>query len=316
MPGTRKMEKFELDAFTKAREGELAGREAGSPDAQAGPAADRQPGTPVDAELPAPTFEARRGAVGGDDLPALPFEKRSESGGPGPADLPALPFEPRASAGGASGARAAEGPGIERSTPSGAWVPGEWIPPQEADASPEATPGELDPEALRTRLARKFVTLSDSFTEAFRDFAIGGAAYAVELTAPGMSTGGGKQALQHIRLRPRREGFSVLVAGTVNQVERRAELRDHDHIAVVNEVRFGQPVDVSRQEWEQFLRKAEVVLNGAGIQSMRTPPTRELLEQRRSMHRTSKNAIFALAVVLVLAALVVWRVVVALRAGG
>ncbi len=202
-----------------------------------------------------------------------------------------------------------------------AWVPGEWIPPQKTDDAPpsegQGNSSEQDPEALRTRLARKFVTLADSVTEAFREFAIGAGAYAVELTAPqGMSTGGGKQALQHLRLRPRREGYSVLVAGTVNQIERRAELRDYDHIAIVHEVRFRERIEISRQEWEQLLRKAEVVLNGASIQSMRTPPPRELLEQRRRLQRVSKNAVIALLVVLVLAAVVIWRVIVALRAGG
>ena len=291
MSGTRKMEKFELDAFTKAREGELVDKKG---------------------------QRAPDDAAAGADLPAMPFERRPESGGPGPADLPGLPFEPR-SAASTDASTTAPAPAVERpGTPGAPWVPGEWIPPQEAEArSPDGEKSaEPDPEALRTRLARKFVTLADSFTEAFRDFAIGAGAYAIELTAPGMSTGGGKQALQHIRLRPRREGYSVVVAGTVNQVERRAELRDFDHIAVVNEVRFRQPVDINRQEWEQFLRKAEVVLNGAGIQSMRTPPTRELLDQRRSMQRLSKKGVIALLVVLVLASLVVWRVVVALRAGG
>ena len=323
MSGTRKMEKFELDAYTKAREEELVekGGHAGAVErpleTQAAAAiAELQPGALLDAlepnaNLPARTFEPRTAGAAGADLPAVPFERRPASGGPGPADLPALPFEPR-------GASGAEPPDADRPvTPDGAWVPGEWVPPQAPAA--ESSPGEAapDPEALRTRLARKFVTLADSFTEAFRELAIGAGAYAIELTAPqGMSTGGGKQALQHIRLRPRREGYSVVVAGTVNQVERRAELRDYDHIAVVNEVRFRQPVDINRQEWEQFLRRAEVVLNDAGIQSMRTPPTRELLDQRRSMQRLSKKGIITLLVVLVLASLVVWRVVVALRAGG
>ena len=199
---------------------------------------------------------------------------------------------------------------------AGAWVPGEWVPPQEAEVPPSEGEAKKDVGALRTRLTQKFVSLADSVTEDFRDFAIGAGAYAVELTAPqGMSTGGGKQALQHLRLRPRRDGYAVLVAGTVNQVERRAELRDYDHVTIMNQVRFRTTVDISLQEWEQFLRKAEVVLNRAGIQSMRTPPPRELLEQRRSMQRVSKGALAALVVVLLLAAAVVWRVFVALGSG-
>ena len=146
----------------------------------------------------------------------------------------------------------------------------------------EPTPrntGSLDD--LRTRHTQKFVTLADSVTASFQDFVIGAGAWAVELTQPqGPSTGGGQQSLQHLRMRPRRNGFSVLVAGAVNPIAKLAELRDHDHITAMHEVRYRQPLQITRQEWEQFLRKAEVVLNGAGIQSMRTPPPRELLDQR------------------------------------
>jgi hypothetical protein len=259
MSGTRKMDKFELDAYTKARGDELRG-----------------------------------------DAPPDKDDAKA-------ADLPARPFEPRA----AQASAAAQG-STAVPTPGDGFVPGEWVPPQEAPAPPP-TPGEQDVEALRTRLARKFISLADSVTEAFRDFALGKGEWLVELTGPqGMSTGGGKQALQHIRLRPRRDGYSVLVAGTVNQVTKRAELRDYDHIAIMHEVRFRNTLEIGNEEWEQFLRKAEVVLNGAGIQSMRTPPPRDLLEQRRSMQRVSKNAVITLVVVLVLAAIVLWRVVVAL----
>lgn len=317
MSGTRKMEKFEVDAYTKAREDARA-QEGSALESQAAAAiAELQPNAVLDAlEGPGASPPARSSEprVAGADLPALPFEPRAAAGGPGPADLPAVPFEPRSERASSGHAAAPAAP-----PPGAAWVPGEWVPPQQAEAAaPGATPedGARDPEALRTRLAQKFVSLADSVTEAFRDFAIGAGAYAVELTAPqGMSTGGGKQALQHLRLRPRREGYSVLVAGTVNQLERRAELRDYDHVTIMNDVRFRTTLDISLQEWEQFLRKAEVVLNGAGIQSMRTPPPRELLEQRHRMQRVSKRAIAALVVVLLLAAVVVWRVVVALGAG-
>jgi hypothetical protein len=168
-------------------------------------------------------------------------------------------------------------------------------------------------EALRTQLTQKFVTLADSVTDAFKEFEIGAGAWGVELTAPtGMSTGGGKQALQHLRLSARRQGYSVLVAGTVNPIEKRAELRDFDHVAITHLVRFGHGLQITRQEWEQFLRRAEVVLNSAGIQSMRTPPPKELLAQQRSMQRVSRGAIVALVVVLLLAAVVAWRVTVSL----
>jgi hypothetical protein len=356
MSGTRKMEKFEVDAYAKARAEGRGDAATALEDQAAAAIADLQPASALEgleregpvtdlptrpfapragADLPALAFEPRAGA----DLPALAFEPRAGADLPAlafepraGADLPALAFEPRA---GADLPALAFDPRtvdtlpppsappedvapLQQPTTPGAFSPGEWIPPQQTPASqPRVASSEGEPQvdALRTKLAQKFVTLADSVTEAFGDFSIGAAAYAVELTAPqGMSTGGGKQALQHLRLRPRREGYSALVAGTVNQVERRAELRDFDHVAITHEVRFRQPLDIKNQEWEQFLRKAEVVLNDAGIQSMRTPPPRELLEQRRSMARVSKGAIAALIVVLLLAGLVLWRVAVALMA--
>jgi hypothetical protein len=266
MSGTRKMEKFELDALTDARAGEPRGEGA-----EKGSAADALPV----AELPAPAIE----------VPA-PRAASFDAGDTAPAT--------------AVGAAAAEALVADAPPP----------PPGPGPATPP------DVEALRTRLTRKFTSLAESVTESFRDYAIGGGAWAVELTAPqGMSTGGGKQALQHLRLRPRKPGYSVLVAGTVNQMERRAELRDFDHLAIMHEVRFRHALAITNQEWEQFLRKAEVVLNAAGIQSMRTPPPRDLLEQRRSLQRVSRGAIVALVVVLLLASVVVWRVVATLMAG-
>ena len=157
--------------------------------------------------------------------------------------------------------------------------------------------------------------------EAFKEFSIGGGNWFVELSAPHVaatsSTGEAPEsrpALQHLRLRPRqrREGMATIVAGTVDPVDNRAELRDYDHVAIAHEVRFRQRIQISQAEWEELLRKAELVLNASDIQSLRTPPTRELLDQRRSMEQISKRAISVLIVVLVLATIVAWRVVVAL----
>jgi hypothetical protein len=170
------------------------------------------------------------------------------------------------------------------------------------------TGGKVDPGALRTRLARKFVDLADSVTDAFRDFTIGGGAWGVELTAPeGMSTGGGKQALQHLRLRPRRRGHDVLVGGSVDQVAGSAALRTYEHVAIAHYVRFRRNLDISGQEWEQFLRKAEVVLEGAGLTTTRTAPPPDLVEQRRRMIPISPRATAFFVVVVVLAVIVLWR---------
>lgn len=171
-------------------------------------------------------------------------------------------------------------------------------------------------ENLRTRLARKFTTLADEVTEGFDDFRIGGGAWGVELTAPeGMSTGGGKRAMQHLRLKPRRQGHAVLVGGVVNGVAGDAELRDYDHMKLLYGARFGRDLEITAGEWEQFLRKAEVVLHKATIQTRRVTAPRDVLVAARQANagdRNRKLAMIALGVIAPLALLVAWRVIVAL----
>ena len=175
-------------------------------------------------------------------------------------------------------------------------------------------------EKLRTRLARKFTTLADQVTESFDDFRIGAGRWAVELTAPqGMSTGGGKQVLQHLRLRPTREGHAVLIGGVVNPVSRTAELRDHPHMDMIYRARFGRALEITAAEWEQFLRKAEVVLRQERIGTARVAAPRDvrMLAQRGAVTedvaaRRRMAAAIALGVSTAAAAIVIWRVVVAL----
>lgn len=165
---------------------------------------------------------------------------------------------------------------------------------------------EPDVEALRTRMARKFTTLADEVTECFDGFYVGGGDYVVELLAPeGQTTGGGTQALQHIRLRPRRKGYADVVAGSVNPVEKHAELRTFEHAFLVHQIRFEKPLEITPAEWEQLLRKAEVVLQLANIESARVGPSPELLRDSRrtkSGRRVSPRALAVFLVVIVLAA--------------
>jgi hypothetical protein len=192
----------------------------------------------------------------------------------------------------------------------------------EPEAPRSARNADREPgvEKLRTRLARKFTTLADQVTESFDDFQIGAGRWAVELTAPeGMSTGGGKQVLQHLRLRPTREGHAVLVGGVVNPVTRTAELRDHPHMDMIYRARFGRPLEITTAEWEQFLRKAEVVLRQEQISTARVAAPRDvrMLAQRGAVTedvaaRRRMAAAIALGISTAAAGIVVWRVVVAL----
>lgn len=166
-------------------------------------------------------------------------------------------------------------------------------------------------DALRTRLASKFVTLAETVTDAFEDFHIGAGNWVVELTAPeGMSTGGGKRVMQHFRLRPKRQGFAVVVGGSVNPFTKEAELKDYDHVRMIHSVRFGSDLGISPAEWEQFLRQAEVVLETAKISTMRVGPPKELVAQVKKKLSPALLGVFV--AVSALAVIMVWRVIVAL----
>lgn len=190
-------------------------------------------------------------------------------------------------------------------------------PPPPTVASGRAADREPAVEQLRTRLARKFTTLADEVTVAFDDFQIGAGAWRPELMAPeGMSTSGGKQASQHLRLRPMRQDHAVLVGGLVNPVDKSAELRDYDHMVAQQHARFGADtlLGITEAEWEQFLRRAEQVLRGRGITTARTPASRELrmMASKRSGMSSRKLALIGLSLVGPLALLVAWRVLVVL----
>lgn len=335
MSGTRKMSKFELDAYVRSRlEEGVSAEDAANEAAEAAEAAEAPWGTFADGtDAPPASGASPTAPVTTDELSsgvraprASSADARSELAAATPAadeptaQTPATgeseldrlgPPPPRT--------RRSEPPPSDRADhhpptrppASGGEVRDE--PSIEVRAETPRPPMASSPdekvEALRTKLARKFTTLAESVNTAFVDFAIGSGAWRVELTAPsGPSTSGGRHALLHLVLRPRRPGFPVLVGGVVNPIDKRAELRDFHHIGLVHEVRFRSALQITVNEWEQFLRKAEVVLNAADIQSQRVPPTHDLIAQSKHRPPISKVAVGVLVVVAVLAVIVLARV--------
>lgn len=169
-------------------------------------------------------------------------------------------------------------------------------------------------EALRTRVANQAASLAESVTDGFDGFHIGAGDYVVELSTPdGPSTGGGKQARQNLCLVPRRKGYAVIVAGTVDPVIGSAELRTFEHVAVLHEVRFKRPLEINGDEYADFLSKANVVLNLARVRATQVPTPPELLAQRKAAGKISMTAVVVFVVVMLLAAFVAFRVATSLR---
>jgi hypothetical protein len=167
---------------------------------------------------------------------------------------------------------------------------------------------ELELEALRTRVANQAASLAETVTDGFDGFHMGAGDYIVELLAPeGQSTNSGAQARQNIRLVPRRRGYSVVVAGTVDPVTSTAEVRTFEHVAILHELRFSRPLEITAEEYVDFLAKLDVVLNLARVRGTRVGPPAHLLSRRRRS-RIPLGAIVLFVFVLTLAAFVVYRV--------
>ena len=89
-------------------------------------------------------------------------------------------------------------------------------------------------------MATKAISLAELFRFVVGPERIAGAPpYRAELAAPeGESTGGGKQAVQHVNLVPDGAEGTVIVAGAANQVAQTAELRSHARLAEIHAQRF------------------------------------------------------------------------------
>ena len=118
------------------------------------------------------------------------------------------------------------------------------------------------PEVKHTKFAGQAVTLAEMFNLGFAKRRVAGpTVYAVELSAPdGPSTSGGKQPLQHLKLVPEGGGATILI-GTVNMVDRQAELRTHRQVDELHRQRFkGVPFTGNVADYQALLDGASAFL--------------------------------------------------------
>lgn len=137
------------------------------------------------------------------------------------------------------------------------------IPPARPVIASEAVPLPLRQFTAIAGKANAFATMFNQvFAAGFR----GPAPYRIELTAPeGPSTGGGAQALQHLRLVPV-EGGPAIVVGAVNQAGMNAELKSFRNVAEVHARRFnGTQVSLDPAAYEELLRYLHPFLVGQGM---------------------------------------------------
>jgi hypothetical protein len=111
---------------------------------------------------------------------------------------------------------------------------------------------------LRTRFAVRALDFAETFNAGLGALSIQPGAYRPQLTAPdGPSTGGGVQAVQHVRLVAARQGFPSILVGSANQRFGTAELRSYEYIDAVHRERWRRPVPLDRGDYEDFLDAAK-----------------------------------------------------------
>ena len=109
----------------------------------------------------------------------------------------------------------------------------------------------------RTAFAMQALGLAETFNLMLQAERVKGpVSYRVELSAPdGMSTAGGKQATQHVKLIPE-GGGTTIVAGSANQAEKWAELRTFEHLKLLHAQRFkGAEIPLNRVQYNELLEK-------------------------------------------------------------
>ncbi len=167
-------------------------------------------------------------------------------------------------------------------------------PPQSQSRQSTMLPGahvERQLDALRTRVANQAASLAETVTDGFDGFHMGAGDYVVELMTPaGPSTGGGWQARQTIRLNPRRPGYAVVVVGSVEPVTSTGEVRTFDHVAMVHELRFRRPLEITALEYAGFVAKLDVVLTLSRVRAVRVPPPPALVQQHRGLGAAARTA--------------------------
>jgi hypothetical protein len=137
----------------------------------------------------------------------------------------------------------------------------------------------------RTAFAAKAAGLADIFKWVLGKDVLAGH-YKVELTAPeGPSTGGGKQAVQHINLVA--EGAAVIVAGSIDGKAQVAELRSYARLSEIHAGRFhGERLPVGQAEYDALIDKIAKLLVQQQIQ-VKLEPAAGRVDSAADAERTS-----------------------------
>ena len=125
-----------------------------------------------------------------------------------------------------------------------------------------------------TQMATKAINLADFFKATFAKGWGGAPLYHLELGTPdGPSTGGGKQAMQHIKLVPE-DGSATLVVGWADPAALAAELRSHAHVAAQFSQRTrGRDYPLDAAQYRTMVQKLESFFKMQGFKVAAAVPS-------------------------------------------
>ncbi len=157
----------------------------------------------------------------------------------------------------------------------------------------------------RTAFAMQALSLAETFNIMLQAERVKGpVTYRVELSAPdGMSTAGGKQATQHVKLVPE-GGGTTIVAGSANQAEHWAELRTFEHLKLLHAQRFkGAEIPLNRVQYNELVEKLKAFFAQHGKCDVRVAEMpRETAPAASATARTGPSGTLIIAIILVAAA--------------
>jgi hypothetical protein len=180
----------------------------------------------------------------------------------------------------------------------------------------------MDKRALQTQFSIQASSLAESYRSTVGRLRVGPHGYSPDMTAPeGVSTGGGVQALQHLRLLPPQPNMPTLLVGHANRRDGAAELRTWEHVDAICRERFKQGAPLDPAQYEEFLESAQGFLAACGMRVSRARIPDDFAAGGRApmadggdsaaVARRFPFALVAGAVMVVLALVAVWRLVVA-----
>ena len=130
---------------------------------------------------------------------------------------------------------------------------------------------------LQTQFSVRATDLAESFRSTLGRYRVGPHGFAPDMTAPeGPSTGGGVQAMQHLRLLPPHPNMPTLVVGHLNQREGTAELRTLEYVDAISRERFKQGAPLDPTQYAQFLQSAQGFLAACGLRVVYAGPPADL----------------------------------------